>query len=435
MLITLIIALFILIGLILLRINAFLAFLISSISAGLIAGMDISAVINAVEKGLGNSLGSLTIILGFGAVIGRFMAISGAAEQISSSLVQMVGPKYLKWAMMGIGFIVGLPMFFAVGFVILVPIVFSIAKKAGVSIIYLGIPLVASLSVAHGLLPPHPAPVALVQLFNADMGETIFYGIVIAIPAMILAGPLFASALKKIEVEPLKIFISEPPNSGSTPSLWISVFCALLPIFLLMSETIFKSWINTSSWIFDIMLFVSQPIVAMLISVVVIAYLLGIKQGKKLSEIMKTLEESISGIAMILLIIGGAGALNQDFAEIGLTDYLVSVLRDIDISPIILCWGMAAIIRIAIGSATVAALTTAGLLAPVYASISMNPVLLVLATGSGSLIFSHVNDGGFWLFKEYFNLSIKQTLLSWSMMETLIAVCGLAACLFLNMFI
>ncbi len=434
MLLTLIIALLVLIGLILLRINAFLAFLISSISAGLIAGLEISQVIEAIEKGLGNALGSLTIILGFGAVIGRFMATSGAATQISNSIINIVGLKYLKWAMMCVGFIVGLPMFFAVGFVILVPIVFSIAKKAGVSIIYLGIPLVASLSVAHGLLPPHPAPVALVQLFKADMGETIFWGIIIAIPTMIFAGPVFGSTLKKIEAEPLQIFKSEA-QSEILPSLGISIICALLPILLLMSATIFKRWINNDSWVFSIISFLSQPLVAMLISVVVIAYFLGIKLGKSLGEVMKTLEESISGIAMILLIIGGAGALNQVFTEIGLTDFLVKILSDIDISPIILCWGMAAIIRVAIGSATVAALTTAGLLAPVYASISMNPVLLVLATGSGSLIFSHVNDGGFWLFKEYFNLTIKQTLLTWSLMETIIAICGLVACLFLNLFI
>lgn len=200
-------------------------------------------------------------------------------------------------------------------------------------------------------------------------------------------------------------------------------------------ETIFGNFISHESWFHPILVFVSQPLVAMLISVVVILYILGIRMGSSIKQVMKLMEEGISGIAMILLIIGGAGALKQVFIEGGLNEFMVQTLSEVSFSPILLCWGIAALIRIAVGSATVAALTTAGILAPVFASISVNPALLVLATGSGSLIFSHVNDGGFWLFKEYFNLTIKQTLLSWSLMETIIAFCGLAGCLILNMFI
>jgi Gnt-I system high-affinity gluconate transporter len=435
MLTAIVIALIILIGLILLRVNAFLAFLISSIAVGLISGMEVKAIIGAIESGLGDTLGSLTIILGFGAVIGRLMAESGAAKQIANRMVQVFGGRYLKWAMALIGFIVGIPMFFAIGFVILVPLMFSIAGKAKVPFLYLGIPLVAALSVTHGLLPPHPAPVAIAQQFGADMGEVILWGFVLSVPTIIIAGPVFASALKKIEAKPLKIFMAKGAGEEVLPGITLSIICALLPIVLLMLETVTGHLVHGDSATYQIILFLSQPLTAMLISTIVILYLLELRLGKKLNDVMKLMEEAISGIAMILLIIGGAGALKQVFVEAGLVDYLAEALKSVHISPILLCWGIAALIRIAVGSATVAAMTTAGMLAPVLVSGVVNPVLLVLATGSGSIIFSHVNDGGFWLFKEYFNLSIKDTLLSWSMMETIIALCGLAGCLILNMFI
>lgn len=435
MILIIVFALFVLVTLILLKVNAFLAFLISAICVGLMSGMETISIVNAIEKGLGNTLGSLAIILGFGAVIGRLLAVSGGASQIANSIIKVVGHRHLKWALMLVGFVVGIPMFFSVGFVLLIPILFSVARRANVSIIYLGISMVASLSVTHGLLPPHPAPIALVQQFGAPMGETILWGFVISIPTIIIAGPLFASTLKKIKAEPLQIFQETKDNGDDLPALSTSIFCALLPIGLLLLETVLGNVIAYESWFFQVIVFLSKPLVAMLISVLIVLYLLGIKRGRNINQVMKLMEEAISGIAMILLIIGGAGALKQVFIEGGLNEYMVEAISGISISPIILCWGIAALIRIAVGSATVAALTTAGILGPVYASAGINPVLLVLATGSGSLIFSHVNDGGFWLFKEYFNLTIKQTLLSWSMMETIIAFCGLAGCLILNMFI
>ena len=434
MLFTIIVALVILVLLIANKVNAFLAFLISSIIVGLMSGMEVTSIISAIETGLGNTLGSLTIILGFGAVIGRLMAESGAAEQIANRIVKLFGAKYLKWAMMLVGFLVGIPMFFAIGFVILIPIMFSIAKKAGVSFLYLGIPLVAALSATHGLLPPHPAPAAITQQFGTSMGSVILWGIALTIPIIIAAGPLFASMLKSIEAKPLEIFMEKEHISTEMPGIAVSVFCALLPILLLMLEVVFGHLLNNGVAL-DVIIFLSQPLMAMLVSTLVILYLLEIRRGKKLKQVMKLMEEAMSGIAMILLIIGGAGALKQVFVEAGLNQYLAEALKSTQISPIILCWGIAALIRGAVGSATVASMTTAGILAPIFASGTVNPVILVLATGAGSIAFSHVNDGGFWLFKEYFNLSIKETLLSWSVMEMIIAVGGLAGCLILNMFI
>jgi Gnt-I system high-affinity gluconate transporter len=325
-------------------------------------------------------------------------------------------------------------MFFAIGFVILVPLMFSVASKAKVSFIYLGIPLVAALSVTHGLLPPHPAPAAIAQEFGIAMGEVIIWGLVLSVPTIILAGPLFASTLKGIRSASMASFI-DSGEEGKLPGIGVSLFCTLLPVALLMLEVIAGGWFLDNLILHEVIVFLSHPLTAMLISTIVVMYLLEIRRGSNLSETMKLLEEAIKGIALILLIIGGAGALNEVFREAGFNNYLAELLKAVNMSPILLCWSIAALIRISVGSATLAAITTAGILGPIYASGETNAVLLVLSIGSGSIIFSHVNDGGFWLFKEYFNLSIKETLLTWSLMETIIALSGLAGCLILNMFI
>ena len=433
MLIVLCISLFILIGLIVFRVNAFVAFLISAIFTGLISGLDNEVIVDSIEKGLGNTLGGLAVILGFGAVIGRLLAVSGAARRISTDLLHVVGDRYLPWTMMVAAFLIGLPMFFSVGFVLLVPILFSIAKKANVSVLLLGIPMLASLSITHGLLPPHPGPVALVEQLHADMGKTLLLGLVIALPAALIAGPLFARRLKNIPVAPLDVFDASVHDSRPMPGMGVSLFCALLPIFLLLSATLYHLIFPEDSLLYRILLFTSKPLVAMLLSVLAIGLLLGLRMGMKMKEIMRLMEESISGIAMILFIIGGAGAYKEVLVAGGLADVLVHQLRGVDISPILLCWGMAALIRLAVGSATVAALNTVGMLAPLLQASPVAPELLVLAIGSGSIFFSHVNDGGFWLVKEYFGLSIRHTLLTWSLMETILSICGLAGCLLLNL--
>ncbi len=435
MLATILISLSVLIILLVLRINGFMAFLIAAVIGGLLAGMDLATIADAIEKGLGDTLGSLVIILGFGAVIGRMLAVTGAAGRISSEIIRVAGHRHLKWAVMLSGFIIGVPMFFAVGFVILVPILFSVAKRANVPILYLGIPLLASLSVTHGLLPPHPGPVALVMQFHADMGETILWGMVIGVPIILIAGPVFATMIKKIESKPLKVFEENNQQHGEIPSLSLSLICALLPVVLLVLDTVLGPFIGEGTVLRSIIQGISHPVIAMLISTILILLLLGKATNMKVEEIMKLSEEAIKGIAMILLIIGGAGVLKEVLVQGGMNQYLAQAIEGIPLSPVIMCWGMAVVIRLAVGSATVAALTTAGILAPVYASSGINPVVLVLATGSGSLIFSHVNDSGFWLVKEYFNLTVKQTFMSWSVMETIIAVCGLAGSLILNIFI
>jgi Gnt-I system high-affinity gluconate transporter len=422
-----------LIGLILLRVNAFIAFIVASLAAGLLAGLEPLIVVSAIEKGLGNSLGSLVVILGFGAVIGKFLADSGAAQKISQVILLAAGDKYLPLAMMTIGFLVGLPLFFAVGFVILAPVLFSVAKKSALSPLYLGIPMVAALSVTHGLLPPHPAPVALVNTFGAAMDTTILYGFLIAIPSVVLAGPVFARFMKKMAISPLKLFDAPPLKNEELPSLSVSLFCALLPLLLLILPVFIPE--GTSGIIREAVLFIAQPFITMLVSLIAVMYLLGFRRANGIKQIMSQFEQAFSGVAMILLIIAGAGAFSEVCSHIGLNEYISKSIAHISISPIFLCWIVAAGIRLAVGSATVAATATAGMLSDALTTSGVSPELLVLSTCAGSLIFSHVNDGGFWLFKEYFNMSVKQTLLTWSILETIIAVWGLGGCLILNMFI
>jgi len=339
-----------LIGLILLRVNAFIAFLIASLAAGLLAGLQPTLVISAIEKGLGNSLGSLVVILGFGAVIGKILADSGAAQKISQVILRTTGDKYLPLAMMAIGFLVGIPLFFAVAFVILAPVLFSVAKKSALSPLYLGIPLVAALSVTHGLLPPHPAPVALVKAFGAAMDTTILYGFLIAIPSVVLAGPVFGRFMKKVAISPLKIFEAPPLKNDELPSLTLSLFCALLPLLLLILPVSVP--MGYSAILREMVLFIAQPFITMLVSLIAAMYLLGIRQGKTLKQIMAQFEQAFSGVAMILLIIAGAGAFSEVCSQIGLGEFISKSIADVSISPIFLCWIIAASIRLAVGSAT-----------------------------------------------------------------------------------
>jgi Gnt-I system high-affinity gluconate transporter len=415
------------------KINAFISFIIVSLGIGLAMGMEVQAISRSIQAGIGNTLGFLVIILGFGAMLGKLVADSGAAQRITDSLIAKFGIKYVQIALVLTGFIVGIPMFYSVGFVIMVPLVFTVAATTRLPLLYVGLPMLASLSVTHGYLPPHPAPSALVVTFGADLGKTLLYGILIAIPAIILGGPVFAQTLKKYNPKPLKAFYNQKVlTDDEMPSLRASILTALLPVILLACTALLNLFIPAESILGKVALFIGDPVIAMLITVVVAMYVLGIKRGKNIKEVSETLIESIKSIAMILLIIGGAGALKEVLIESGVSNYIAEILITIDISPLILGWGIAAIIRVCVGSATVAGLTSAGIILPLIQQTGVDPNLMVLATGAGSLMFSHVNDSGFWMFKEYFNLSVIETIKTWSIMETIVSVTGLIGVLFIN---
>lgn len=415
-----------------LKTNTFVAFVIVAILAGIALGIPIAQIPSSLQKGIGDMLGSLMMILIFGAMIGKLVAVSGAAQQISKSIQNVFGEKYITWAMMLTGFIVGIPLFYNVGFVLLVPLIFSIVYQLKLPAVYVGIPMLAALSVTHGLLPPHPSPAALVNQLQADMGKTLMYGFIIALPTIILAGPLFAGTLKKINTPPLQTFTPQALPENQLPSFLNSIIACLLPVFILLATTIIEVNGLTLHPVFK---FIAEPGIIMLVSLIYATLSLGITRGLPIGFIMDQYAEAIKDILLIIMVVAGAGALKQIFVESGISNHLASSMNQWNLPPLLLGWLIAAVIRVAMGSATVAGLTTAGIVAPLVISTNTDPNLMVLAVGSGSLMFSHINDSGFWMFKEYFNLSMKDTFRSWSLMETIVSVMGLIGVLTINQFI
>lgn len=418
------------------KLNAFISFVIVSLLVGVAEGMDFITVTKSIQTGIGNTLGELILILGLGAMLGKLVADSGAAQRITTQLVEKFGRKNIQWAVVLTGFIVGIPMFYTVGFVILIPLVFTVAAATGLPLIYVGLPMLASLSVTHGYLPPHPAPTGIAIMFNADIGKTLLYGIIVAIPAIIVAGPLFSRTIKKIEATPLKEFLNPKIlKEDEMPSTMISIVTALLPVILIGLASLVALVLPEENILRKITEILGDPVIAMLISVLVAIYTLGLARGKQMKELMDSVASAVSGITMVLLIIAGAGALKQVLIDSGVSEYIGDMLKGSTISPLVLAWLIATVIRVCVGSATVAGLTAAGIALPLVASTGVSAELMVLAIGSGSLMLSHVNDGGFWLYKEYFNLSIKDTLRTWTVMETTVGVMGLIGVLILNTFI
>jgi len=414
------------------KINAFLAFLVVSILAGLLLGIEVSKITASIQKGLGDMLGSLVIVVTCGAMLGKLAAESGAAQQIASGLMRLFGVRYIQWALMITGFIIGIPLFYNVGFVLVIPLIFSVAYKYNFPAVYIGVPLLASLSVTHGFLPPHPSPTALVAQFHADMGTTLIYGILIGIPTVIVAGPLFAKTLKGLKSTPLQTFKSADLPEDKLPGLGISIFSTLLPVLLIALTTILNNVVTTPGLLKTLIVFFSDAAIVLLLSLIIATYTLGIRMGTSMRKIMDIYADAVKDIAMLLLIMGGAGTLKQILYDSGVSNEIGTLLNGMDVHPLLLAWFIACVIRVCVGSATVAGLTAAGIVMPLMDRPDVDPNLMVLSIGAGSLMFSHVNDAGFWLFKEYFNLSIKQTIRSWSLMETIVSICGLAGVMLIS---
>ncbi|WP_331344810.1 gluconate:H+ symporter [Cellvibrio sp. UBA7661] len=414
------------------KLNPFLAFLVSSICAAIMLGIPLDKIPATIETGIGGMLGSLAVILCLGAMFGKLVAESGAAQQISSSLMRWCGKNYITWALLLTGFIVGIPLFYNVGFVLLVPLVFSVMHQTKLPAVYLGIPLLAALSVTHGFLPPHPSPVALIPQFGADMGTTLLYGLLVAIPTMIIAGPIFSSTLKNIHSVPLATFKPADLPPEKLPGIANSFITALLPVLLIALTSLAVYAMPAAVADAPVTLFFANSMVVLMIALALATYTLGIKQGMTIGKVMTVYSDAIKDIAVILLIVAGAGALKQVMVVSGVSEQLAHSLENIAINPLILAWSIATVIRIALGSATVAGLTAAGIVAPLIPLTGVDPNLMVLAIGAGSLMCSHVNDAGFWMYKEYFNLSLKDTFKSWSLMETIIGVVGLMGVLALD---
>ena len=418
------------------KVDTFISFIIVSVIAAISLEIPLADIPSTVNRGLGNILSELTIIIVLGAMLGKLVAESGAAEKMASVMIGIFGTKNIKWGLTVTGFIVGIPLFYGVGFILLVPIIFSIAYRYKLPAVYIGLPMLAALSVAHGFLPPSPSPVALTSMFKADLGMVLIYGIIISIPAIILGGPIYSRTLKKIKTGEIKLFQpKEIDPRFSMPGKVNSFATATLPVFLLILVTLIPFVLTMNETLSEVYSLVSAPTIVMLIALIVSTYTLGLRQGRTMAEVMDIYADSVKDIAMIILIIAGSGIFKQVMEDSGVSAELARSLQNIAIHPLILGWMIAAILRGLVGSATVAALTAAGVIMPIVGEANVNPALMVLSLGSGSLMFSHVNDSGFWLFKEYFNLSIKDTLRSWSVMEIIVSVVGLIGIMILNIFV
>jgi len=413
------------------KVQPLIAFVVASLVAALLLGVPLERIPGAIEKGIGDLLGSLVVVICLGAVFGKLIADSGAARRIATCLLAALGPARIPVALTITGFVVGIPLYYNVGFVLLVPLIFSLVAGSGRPAVALAIPLLAGLSIAHGFLPPHPSPVALVAAIHADMGTTLLYGIVVAVPTLILAGPVFAMSLRRIQATPGAIFRSSSAmDDADLPGAFNSFATALLPVLLLGATTLLamaRPDLNGSLGFF------SSPLVVMLLSYMVALVTLGLGRGRSLAQVMQGPGEAMREIAPILLIIAGAGALKQVLVESGVSAQLGAQLQSLPVQPLVLGWLVATVIRICLGSATVAGVTAGGIVAPLVHSSGVDPNLMVLAIGAGSLMCSHVNDSGFWMFKEYFGLSLKDTFRSWTLMETLVGVFGLLFVLLLSL--
>ncbi|QLG94580.1 GntP family permease [Pseudomonas yamanorum] len=421
------------------KVHPFIALIIAAGFLGLTSGMPVDKIIKAFQDGFGGVLGFVGIILALGTMLGKMMADSGGADQIAQTLVRAFGKEKVQWAMMFAAFLVGIPLFFEIGFVLLIPLVFIVARRTGVSLIKIGIPLLAGLSAVHGLVPPHPGPLLAIGVFGADIGKTILYGLIVALPTAIIAGPLYGSFIAKyIPGNPSQELVdqlaSEQPESKTLPSFSITLITVLLPVFLMLLKTFADVALPDGHAIRNWMDMIGHPITALLLALLLSLYTFGHRQGIGSKQILKLLDASLAPTAAIILIIGAGGGFKQMLVTSGVGDVIGQMAVTAQINPILLAWLVAAVIRVATGSATVATITGAGIVVPVVGMIpGVNRELLVLATGAGSLVLSHVNDAGFWLVKQYFNMTVAETFKTWTAMETILSVVALGFIMLLSL--
>jgi len=435
------------------KLDAFFALLITSFAVGAMAGMNMVEVLESVLNGVGATMGNIILILTFGAMLGKLIEESGAAHTITYKLTDLFGVKNIQYAILITGFLVGLPMMYNASFLVMIPLIYTFASTTKMPLMWLGIPLSATLSIAHGYLPPHPAPTYVSFVYGADINQTLLYGLVPVIPACLLAGILLSRFFKNLKVTPpAELYKEKHFKKEELPSLGRSVFTAVVPVLLMLMGALvdiiigkdvdyhaflLERMCNDSAALFwskglNLVKFLSDPNMALMMAVLIGLYTLGLKQGKKIPDLMKSLGKSVGAIAMIILIIAAGGAFSQVLKDSGVNEYIKVVASGIHFNPLILGFCVAAILRLAVGSATVATMTAAGIVLPIVQTSGVMPELMVLATGSGSLLFSHFNDIGFWMFKEYYNVSIKQTFAIWTVMESIVGLVGLGAALLLN---
>ena len=449
-----------------LKVNTFVSLIIISVLVALALGMNPAGIGAALQTGIGGTLGELAVVFGFGSMIGRLVADAGGSYRIASTLISRFGKKRLQWAVAAASFIIGISLLFEVGLVVMIPLVFTIALEAEIPLLWLGIPMAAALSAAQGFLPPQPSPTAVTNLLGANIGIVLMYGVIVAIVCLIVAGPLFTRVARKVEPGAFRITkkldaIGEVKkfNLDETPSFGLSVLTSLMPVFLLLVSTIFTLTANHGKQVYSgtigdanwkllspaqqhgyvmhpsgwahFFAFIGTPAMAMLIAMVFAIWAMGPFQKRSMKEAGNSMSDAVKSIANLLLVIAGGAAFKGILTAGGISTAIADAVSHTHMSPILFAWVIAVIIRVSVGSATVAGLTTAGIVAPLVAGSSTNPAFVVLAIGAGSLAASHVNDAGFWMFKEFFDLTVPQTLKIWTVLETIISVVGLLMVLLL----
>lgn len=394
-----------------LKLHPFIALIISSIFVGVTMGMPLGEIMSSIEKGVAGTLGFLALIIGFGTILGKMLEVSGGAERIGKTMLNRLGQQRADIVMMTVGFIAGIPVFVEVGFVLLIPLVFTIAKEANVPLFKVGIPLAVALMTVHCMLPPHPAALAVTGMLGADVGTVILYGIIIGFPTAIISGPLWVRMWgKKLPFTQAPVDLQVSTAHNDLPGFGITLFTILLPLLIMISKTIICLWLPETSSFYELVTFLGNPITALFISVLVAYFTLGLSRGMSMDKIQQITNDCFGSIAGILLIIGAGGAFNGVLIDSGMGEGLGSILETVQINPIILAWLVAAIMHLAIGSATVAMLSAAGIVLPLLGIYpDVKPEIIVLAIGAGAIGWTHVNDSLFWLVKQYLGASIQDT--------------------------
>ena len=417
------------------RLPAFLALAAGALAVGLAARMPFPDITRSFQSGVGDTLGFVAMVIGLGTVIGKLLAESGGSVVVSTALIRVMGERRLDWAMMLSGFVIGLPVFFQVGLVLLAPVLFTVVQQTGVPLLGLGLPLVAGLSTAHGLVPPHPGPVAAMAQLQADPGRTLLYSLIVGFPTAVVAGPLFSRLItRRVWAEPGAIAaqLAGGATTSPPPSLAITLLTILMPVLLMLAAALAQA-VLPAGGVRAALEFAGTPLMAMLLSTLLALVTFGAARGFSRDRILAFAEESLPPIASVLLVVGAGGGFGRILDTAGVDTAIAQAMSGMALSPLVLGWTIASLLRVSVGSATVAVVTAAGIMAPIAAAVpGMNRELLVVAIGSGSLIAGHVNDGGFWLVKGYLNTSVPQTLATWTVLETIVAICGLLGTLALG---
>ena len=453
------------------KLNAFIALLITSFAVGLLSSMNPFDILDSVLKGVGETMGKIVLILAFGAMLGKILEESGAAHTITFRMTAFMGVKNIQYALMITGFLVGLPMMYNASFLVLIPLIFTFAVTTKLPTIWLALPLLSALSVAHCFLPPHPAPTYVSFIYEANVNKVLLYGLIPMIPACLIGGIWLSRFYKKIDVKPpVELFQERHFEKNELPGFGVSILCAVTPVILMLFgalvDLIFglppaqaeltklgivnitgfyshifaaRGYSGQSILIFSFLLtflkFISDANIALFIAVIVAIFALGLQKGRTMSDVMNSSAKSIGAISMIILIIAGGGAFSQVLKDSHVIEYIRSISDSIQMNPLLMAFVIASVFRLAVGSATVATLTTAPIMLPIAQHTGTSPELMVLATGAGSVMWSHFNDSGFWMFKEYFGLSVKQTFQTWTVMESTIGLVGIITVLIMSVFI